>query len=41
MERRLPDLATATDLNWIPAEERKNFGTLYRYLPQFSVVEQV
>jgi len=41
MERRLPDLATATDLDWIPAEERRNFGGVYRYLPQFSVVEQV
>lgn len=41
MERRLPDLATATDLDWIPADERKNFGSVYRYLPQFSVVEQV
>lgn len=41
MERRLPDLATATDLDWIPEEERKNFSSVYRYLPQFSVVEQV
>ena len=41
MERRLPDLATATDLDWIPADERKNFANVYRYLPQFSVVEQV
>lgn len=41
MERRLPNLATAVDLDWIPEEERKNFGSVYRYLPQFSVVEQV
>lgn len=41
MERRLPDLATAADLNWIPEEDRKNFGSIYRYLPQFSVVEQI
>ncbi|HEX7929619.1 MAG TPA: O-methyltransferase [Sphingomicrobium sp.] len=41
MERRLPDLAAATDLDWIPANERKSFGSVYRYLPQFSVVEQV
>lgn len=41
MERRLPDLATATDLDWIPADERKNFGSVYRYLPQFSAVEQI
>jgi hypothetical protein len=41
MERRLPDLAGATDLDWIPANERKSFGSVYRYLPQFSVVEQV
>ncbi len=41
MERRLPNLASATDLNWIPAEERSSFGDVYRYLPQFSVVEQV
>lgn len=41
MERRLPNLATATDLNWIPEEERKNFGSVYRYLPHFSAVEQV
>lgn len=41
MERRLPNLAAATDLEWIPARERTNFGNVYRYLPQFSVVEQV
>jgi hypothetical protein len=41
MERRLPDLAAATDLDWIPADERRNFGSVYRYLPQFSAVEQV
>lgn len=41
MERQLPDLATTTELDWIPADERKNFGNVYRYLPQFSVVEQI
>ena len=41
MERRLPNLETATDLEWIPSEERKKFGSVYRYLPHFSVVEQV
>ncbi len=40
MERRLPDLASSTDLNWIPKEERDHFNSIYRYLPQFSVVEQ-
>jgi hypothetical protein len=41
MERRLPNLAAATDLDWIPESERRKFGNVYRYLPQFSVVEQV
>lgn len=41
MERRLPDLAGAADLDWIPTNERRSFGSVYRYLPQFSVVEQV
>lgn len=41
MERRMPNLTDATDLDWIPAQERKDFGSVYRYLPHFSVVEQV
>ncbi|RWA58380.1 MAG: hypothetical protein EOQ27_30050 [Mesorhizobium sp.] len=41
MEKRLPNLAVATDLDWIPEEHRKNFCDVYRYLPHFSVVEQV
>lgn len=38
MERRLPDLAV---LDWIPPKAREEFASVYRYLPQFSVVEQV
>lgn len=41
MEKCLPNLAAATDLDWIPESERRSFGNVYRYLPQFSVVEQV
>ncbi len=41
MERRLPNLVEATDLDWIPEGERSDFGNVYRYLPHFSVVEQV
>ncbi len=41
MERRLPNLDTANDLNWIPKEERSNFLNVYRYLPHFASVEQI
>jgi hypothetical protein len=39
MERRLPHLDDALDLNWIPETERRNFSEVHRYLPHFSVVE--
>ncbi len=41
MERRLPNIDGAADLDWIPDDERKSFSKIYRYLPQYSVVEQV
>lgn len=41
MEKRLPNLGAATDLDWIPEALRTSFGNVYRYLPHFSVVEQV
>jgi len=41
MELRIPNLATTSDLDWIPKEERRNFWNVYRYLPQFSAVEQI
>lgn len=39
MERTLPDLDAAANLNWIPLKERKAFGDIYRYLPHFAVME--
>jgi len=39
MERRMPDLANAQDLNWIPQKERSEFGSVYRYLPYFGAVD--
>ena len=41
MERRLPNLAEAGDIDWIPEEERKKFVAAYRYLPNFAPVEAI
>jgi hypothetical protein len=40
MERKLPDLDHAA-IEWIPSDARSAFHSIYRYLPQFSVVEQI
>lgn len=39
MERRLPSLLTATDLDWLPLEEKEAFGRTHRYLPRFATLE--
>lgn len=39
MERRLPNLAAASMLDWIPEAERSAFASMHRYLPNFSVTE--
>lgn len=41
MERRLPNLTTARDLDWIPATERQAFASAYRYLPSFASIEAI
>lgn len=41
MERRLPALQNAADLDWIPAEHRKAFSKIYRYLPHFGIMEHI
>jgi len=41
MERKLPNIEASLELNWIPQPERRSFCAIYRYLPQFSVVEQI
>lgn len=39
MERRLPALLTAVDLDWIPMEEKEAFGKSCRYLPRYATLE--
>lgn len=41
MEKRLPDLGGAVDLDWIPENERAAFMNTYRYLPNYAPVELI
>lgn len=40
MERLLPNLEDA-EIEWIPPSDRRDFASLYRYLPTFGSVEPV
>lgn len=41
MERRLPNLASSSALDWIPNEEKAAFQNMQRYLPNFGAIEAI